>query len=144
MQINCKYCVEKSRTLMLTAYENTFYFALFNNFFSNGHRFNCSTCTGNMCNYSSTSGCHFSTWEINALFHILFTAKFKFFKQHLKVRSFERMFEFNQVHLGPSPVLYQLYLLSIDSLNMTKHKVTSNCLHSCCCHDNMNPTTSLQ
>ena len=35
MLINCDFCGEKSRALMLTAYENTFYFALFiafNNF----------------------------------------------------------------------------------------------------------------
>ena len=57
-------CGEKSRALMLTAYENTFYFALliaFNNFFSDGHRFTRSTCTENMCNNSSISGYHFST-----------------------------------------------------------------------------------
>jgi len=58
MLINCGFSGEKSRVLMLTEYENTFYFALFiafNNFFSNGHRF---TCTGNMCNNSSISGCN--------------------------------------------------------------------------------------
>ena len=87
MLINCKYCVEKSRTLMLTAYENTFYFALFYIFFSIGHRFNCRNCTGNMCNNSFTSGCHFSTWEINTHFRIPFTAKFKFLKLHSKVHS---------------------------------------------------------
>ena len=49
MLINCEFCGEKSRALMLTDYENTFYFGLFiafNNFFSNGHRFTCNTFTG--------------------------------------------------------------------------------------------------
>ena len=42
------------------------------------------------------------TQDINVHFRILFIAKFKLFKLHSKIRSFERMFEFNQVHLGPN------------------------------------------
>ena len=41
------------------------------------------------------------TQDINVHFRILFIAKFKLFKLHSKVCSFERMFEFNQVRLGP-------------------------------------------
>ena len=42
------------------------------------------------------------TQDINVHFCILFIAKFELFKLHSKVRSFEQMFEFNQVRLGPS------------------------------------------
>ena len=42
------------------------------------------------------------TPDINVHFCILFIAKFELFKLHSKVRSFERMFEFNQVRLGPN------------------------------------------
>ena len=44
----------------------------------------------------------FLTQDINVHFHILFIAKFELFKLHSKVRSFEQMFKFNQVRLGPS------------------------------------------
>ena len=47
----------------------------------------------------------FLTQDINVHFRILFIAKFELFKLHSKVHSFERMFEFNQVRLGPSVVI---------------------------------------
>ena len=78
------------------------FFIGFHNLFSQGHRFTHITCTGSICNHSLKCGCHFSTLDINAHFRILFVAKFEFRKLHLKVHSFERMFEFNQVRLGPS------------------------------------------
>ena len=72
------------------------------NLFSQVPRFTHITCTGSICNHSLKCGCHFSTLDINAHFRILFIAKFEFLKLHSKVRSFERMFEFNQVRLGPT------------------------------------------
>ena len=92
-------------SLPVNVCKNTFcftFFIVFHNLFSQGHRFTYITCTGNICNHSLKCGCHFSTLDINAHFRILFIAKFKFLKLHSKVRSFERMFEFNQVRLGPS------------------------------------------
>ena len=87
------------------------FFIVFHNLFSQGHRFTHITCTGNICNHSLKSGCHFSTLDINVHFRILFIAKFEFLKLHSKVRSFERMSEFNQVRLGPIiNILYNLLL----------------------------------
>ena len=87
---------------MLTVYENAFYFALFNNFSGNGHKFNCKlaleTCATIPPNINVDA--YFNLGEINAYFQILFTPKFKFLKLHSKVGSFERLFKFNQVHLG--------------------------------------------
>ena len=37
---------------------------------------------------------------IHAHFRILFIAKFKLLKLHSKIRLFEQMFEFSQIHLG--------------------------------------------
>ena len=91
-------------SLPVNVCKNTFcftFFVVFYNLFSQGHRFTHITCTGSTCNHSLKCGCHFSTLDINAHFRILFIAKFEFLKLHSKVRSFERMFEFNQVHLGP-------------------------------------------
>ena len=99
-------------SLPVNVYKNTFcftFFIVFHNLFSQGHRFTHITCTGSICNHSLKCGCHFSTLDINALFRILFIAKFEFPKLHLKVRSFERMFEFNQVRLGPN--IYSDYFL---------------------------------
>ena len=93
-------------SLPVNVCKNTFYFTffiVFHNLFSQGHRFTHITCTGSICNHSLKCGCHFSTLDINAHFHILFIAKFEFLKLHSKVHSFKRMFEFNQVCLGPKP-----------------------------------------
>ena len=46
------------------------------------------------------------TQDINVHFCILFITKFELFKLHSKVRSFEQMFEFNQVCMGPSIRIY--------------------------------------
>ena len=43
-----------------------------------------------------------ATLDTNAHFRILLIEKFELFKLHLKVCSFEQMFEFNQVRLGPN------------------------------------------
>ena len=43
-----------------------------------------------------------STLEINVHFCTLFITKFELLELHLKVYLFQRMFEFNQVCLGPS------------------------------------------
>ena len=50
----------------------------------------------------------FLTQDIDVHFRILFISKFELFKLHLKVRSFERMFEFNQLRLGPTINTYQV------------------------------------
>ena len=89
-------------SLPVNACKNTFCFTFFAVFFSQGHRFTHITCTGSICCHSLKCGCHFSTLDINAHFRILFIAKFEFLKLHSKVCSFERMFEFNQVRLGPN------------------------------------------
>ena len=99
----------------------------FHNLFSQGHRFTHITCTGSICNHSLKCGCHFSTLDINAHFRILFIAKFEFLKLHLKVRSFERMFEFNQVRLGPS-----VFVSVSVSVSVCGHARTQSC--SCMLH----------
>ena len=103
---NTVVAVEKNPGLqMFTASEclqKYFLLHFLRNLFSQGPRFTHITCTGSICNHSLKCGCHFSTLDINAHFRILFIAKFEFLKLHSKVRSFERMFEFNQVRLGPS------------------------------------------
>ena len=78
------------------------FFIVFHNLFSQGHKFTHITCTGSICNHSLKCGCHFSTLDINAHFRILFIAKIEFLKLHSKVHSFQRIFEFNQVRLGPT------------------------------------------
>ena len=92
-------------SLPVNVCKNTFcftFFIVFHNLFSQGHIFTHITCTGSICNHSLKFGCHFSTLDINEHFRILFIAKFEFLKLHSKVRSFERIFEFNQVRLGPT------------------------------------------
>ena len=53
----------------------------------------------------------FLTQDINVHFCILFIAKLELFKLHSKVRSFKRMFEFNQVRLGPNVRTYHMFLI---------------------------------
>ena len=98
-------------SLPVNVCKNTFcftFFIVFHNLFSQGHRFTNITCTGSICNHSLKCGCHFSTLDINAHFRILFIAKFEFLKLHSNIRSFERMFKFNQVRLGPSTYIHTI------------------------------------
>ena len=105
-------------SLPVNVCKNTFYFTffiVFHNLFSQRHRFTHITCTGSICNHSLKCGCHFSTLDINAHFRILFIAKFEFLKLHSKVHSFERMFEFNQVRLGPNAYTACSYKVALHS-----------------------------
>ena len=85
----------------------------------------------------------FLTQDINLHFRILFIAKFKLFKLHSKVRSFERMFEFNQVHLGPIMEYSNVAIMGasatlLSRLDTVQNVATSLCRTSFillwCCH----------
>ena len=87
-------------------------------FIQSGTQIHHITCTGSICNHSLKCGCHFSTLDINAHFRILLIAKFEFLKLHSKVHSFERMFEFSQVRLGPNiHTIYSSHTLSHTHYN---------------------------
>ena len=75
----------------------------------------------------------FLTQDINVHFRILFIAKFELFKLHSKVRSFERMFEFNQLRLGLS--IYYIITIPMTEVfvgtdNATATKVLCESFHS--------------
>ena len=56
----------------------------------------------------------FLTQDINVHFRILFISKFELFKLYSKVHSFERMFEFNQVHLDPIKYILRIYVATLQ------------------------------
>ena len=103
MLINCKYCVEKSRTLILTTNENTFYFALFNDFSVTDTDSIVALALKTYATIPPQVDAIFQLEEINEHFCILFT---EFLELHSMVHLFERMFEFNQVRFGPNTYVY--------------------------------------
>ena len=79
----------------------------------------------------------FLTQDINLHFCVLFIAKFELFKLHSKVCSFERMFKFNQVCLGPNRCMYIVMQVIIHSVTFSLLQFLLSSLNFLICSDFM-------